>query len=68
MNYEYYKQKNDRKKLTWGEWELFLITFLPPQTSGQSNRIIPWEGKLPDAAAEPKSANPPNKSADPPRS
>lgn len=31
------------------------------------NCIIPWEGKLPDAAAEPKSANPPNKSADPPR-
>jgi hypothetical protein len=27
---------------------------------------VTWEGKLPDAAAEPKSANPPNKSADPP--
>ena len=28
--------------------------------------LVAWEGKLPDAAAEPKSANPPNKSADPP--
>lgn len=27
---------------------------------------VTWEGKLPDAAAEPKSANPPNKSAEPP--
>lgn len=29
--------------------------------------LVAWEGKLPDAAAELKSANPPNKSAAPPR-